>query len=259
MGERVSAATEEQLQATGLSEHILNTYRLAHAEDPPLTDEAGHEILAERLDRKPSTMRVHLSRVDKHLKVPREKASPSPPRTEQKLDPDDFASMLVGMSAQGVSAARISRDLGLSPKVASRVGSLLEKELQPLKRELTDVKLEDLTRRFGTLTRDAIDAITPAKLEAASARDLTVAAGIATDKWQLLRGQPTQRMEIGDRRNLNEIVQIILKEAKRRNVEIDITPEGGVTAGKSKFRGALHKKDLKQIESGDPVETLAPA
>jgi hypothetical protein len=52
---------------------------------------------------------------------------------------------------------------------------------------------------------------------------------------------------------------MIVKEAERRGVEIDVTPEGGVTPKKSPFRNAAHQRDVKKIASGDPAETLVPA
>ena len=251
-------ASEAELRATGLSEKVLNTYRLAHATDPPLTEYEGRVKLAKKLGVAHSTVKAHLSRVRLKLEDSAllRKVEGGPPTFDQ-THPDGFVDALVELSGPAQNISRVAKEVGLSPSTAQRLAKKLDTDLQPLKRALDDVKLEDLTRRFGTLARDAVDAITPEKLLKAPARDLAIIAGVATDKWQLLRGQPTQRMEIGDRRKMDELLGIILKEAKRRNIEIDVTPEGGVTAKKSPFKNAGHTRQMKAIMSGDPAETLS--
>jgi transposase-like protein len=252
--------TEEALQATGLPEKTLATYRLAHAHDPSLS----RADLAIRLGVKPDTVKRRLSQVRQKLKDPDSleflgrSGKTGQPQIHEK-HPEKFAAAVVELSGTQINVAEVARSVGIAPNMASKIAKLLDGELLPLKRELTDVRLDDLTKRFGTLARDAVDAITPQKLASASAQQLAIVAGVATDKFQLLRGQPTQRMEIGDRRKLDEVLNLILKEAKRRNIEIDVTPEGGVTAKKSPFRNAKHRDMMKQLTSGDPVETLTPA
>jgi len=208
------------------------------------------------------TVKLHLSRVTKLLADPESLDTPMPAKGKPGIDvtnPDKFAALVAGLSAPGVSASKVAREVGVSPDIASKIAKLLEGQLQPLKREIEDVRIEDLTKRFGTLSRDAIDAITPEKLLKASARDLAIVAAVGIDKWQLLRGQPTQRMELSDRREMNEVLKLIVSEAKRRNIEIDVTPEGGVTAKKSPHKNMADQKLKKQIMSGNPAGTLVPA
>lgn len=253
--------SEDQLQATGLRERVLDTYRAVGSLDPPLID---REQVAKRLGVAPSTVIRHLSLVRRKLT---DAGSLEPPTVKGEAllleveDPPRHAAALSKLSepAPFRNVERVAKELGLNPATAQRLVRELDSELQPLKREITEIRLEDLTKRFGTLARDAIDAITPEKLLKANAQQLAVISGIATEKWQLLLGQPTQRMEISDRRKLNELVTIILNEAKRRNIEIDVTPDGQVTAKKSPYRSARHQRATKQIASGDPAETLAPA
>jgi len=252
--------SEEQLQATGLSERILQTYRLAG--DTFISKERSAEI-AEEIGKTPTTVKTHLSRVRVKLADPKSMVQPTVPgagdHSFETKNPAKFADAVVAMSAPGATAAQVARDVGIGAETAARIGRQLDGELRPLGRKLEDVRLEDLTKRFGTLARDAVDAITQTKLDAASAQQLAIIAGVATDKFQLLRGQPTQRMDITDRREMNEILKLIVDEAKRRNIEIDVTPEGATSATKSPYRSAAHKREVQRIESGDPVETLVPA
>ncbi len=251
-------ATEAQLLATGLPERIINTYRLMYDKKPPRTRSA----VAKKIGVQPGTVKLHLARIGRALEDPAFTELPTKGTSGQDFmnqNPDKFGEAIVALSAPGATAAQVARKLGISPSAALKIGKELDAQLMPLNRVVSEVRLEDVTMRFGTLTRDAIDAITPEKLEKANARDLAVIAGIGSQNWQLLRGQPTSRVEVGDKRQMNELVQMMLKEAKRRGVEIDVTPEGAVTAGKSKYRNAHHRRDVLKIESGDPAETLAPA
>ncbi len=61
-------------------------------------------------------------------------------------------------------------------------------------------------------------------------RDLVVAAGILTDKRQLLRGEPTAITKFQDMRNLDELMEMFRKEAARLEKLVDVTPEKDAAA-----------------------------
>ena len=250
------SATEEQLQATGLAEKYLSSYRLAHFEDPPLSKDE----IAQRAGSKRSTIKRHLARVDLKLADPDSMRSTGSGFIHRsQSDPETYAKALMKLAGPQRNIAETARECGLSIQAATKIAKELDRELQPLARAIEDVRVEDLTKQFGSLTRDAMLAITQAKLDGASARDLGVLAGIGSQNFQLLRGQPTQRLEISDRREMNELVKLMLEEASRRGIEIDVTPDHGTTAQKSPYKNAADQRAKKQIESGDPAETLAPA
>lgn len=60
---------------------------------------------------------------------------------------------------------------------------------------LMDEARTKLAATFKQRAQQIMDAVTPEKLEKASARDLLIAAGIATEKAELLTGGPTARTE----------------------------------------------------------------
>ena len=250
--------SDNDLAATGLPERTLATYRAAGSLTLPLAD---RKKLAKKLGVVETTVKRHLSQVRQQLDHPNAK-QPTVPGEAMLLevsDPERHAEALSKLSDPYQSVAAVAREMGMGDVTAAKIAKDLNGELQPLKRAIEDVRLEDLKKGFGTLSRDAMDAITPEKLKKANAQQLAIIAGIGVQNWQLLRGQPTQRMEIGDRRQMNELVEMMLTEAKRRGVEIDVTPEGSTTAKKSPYRNAAHQRDVKKISSGDPAETLAPA
>lgn len=74
----------------------------------------------------------------------------------------------------------------------------------------------------------ALAQITPENLRFATPKDLAAIADRATEKVQLLKGLPTQRVAHEDRRKLDELVVMLMEEVKRRGIEIDVTPTGDV-------------------------------
>ncbi len=60
----------------------------------------------------------------------------------------------------------------------------------------------------------------------ASARDVATIIGILTDKRQILKGGPTAIVKFEDMRKLDEFLEDVSKELKRRGDEkvIDVTP-----------------------------------
>jgi transposase-like protein len=222
--------SNEQLEATGLAKRYLTTFSLAHAHSPPLPV----EDVAERLGIKPATVKIHIARVRKKLEDPDSmRAIDTDKFDPASTHPDETAVAINRLSDPQRNVAKVARELGLSPKMAKNIAESLDRDLLPLKRVIEEVRVEDLTKRFGTLVRDAVDAITPKKLKDSDARDLAVVAGIATTNYQLLRGLPTSRMEISDRREMNEVMTLIMEEVSRRGFEIDVTPEGVTTVKKT--------------------------
>ncbi len=58
----------------------------------------------------------------------------------------------------------------------------------------------------------------------ASARDVATIIGILTDKRQILKGEPTAIVKFEDMRKLDEILEQVSAELKRRENVIDVTP-----------------------------------
>ncbi len=89
-------------------------------------------------------------------------------------------------------------------------------------RRLDDVELLSVIEGRLASVLEYFDDHTLGKM---SGRDLVVAAGILTDKRQLLRGEPTAITRFQDIRKMDEILEAVAKELKRRGKVIDVTPE----------------------------------
>lgn len=69
----------------------------------------------------------------------------------------------------------------------------------------------------------ALDRMTPAAFADMNAKDIAITLGILIEKVQLLDGRPTQIFTFEERRHVNELLPIALREAQRRGHTIDLT------------------------------------
>ena len=90
-------------------------------------------------------------------------------------------------------------------------------------------RLDQHLQRLDQLIERVLGAITDEKLDKAHARDLAIVYGVLIDKKQLLEGKPTQILSIEERRDLSELLPLLLKEAERRQITMrtDTAPVNG--------------------------------
>lgn len=111
------------------------------------------------------------------------------------------------------------RAVGASPAEADQLMKNLDREIKAKPRKYDK---EDLARVWLNLVYEANGAITPEHLEKASAVQLATVMGIGTDKLRLLSGEPTEIISIEERRVLDQNVGLLLDEARRRGMRIEI-------------------------------------
>jgi hypothetical protein len=86
---------------------------------------------------------------------------------------------------------------------------------------LREVSAPQLIKLMGDRALALIESVDVNAIADAKLRDKMVAFGILVDKLQLLSGQPTQRLDISDRRKMDELIIALLAEAKRRGMKFD--------------------------------------
>lgn len=80
-----------------------------------------------------------------------------------------------------------------------------------------------LSEHIGLLKKkiaQVLDGITQDKIDKAHARDLAITYGVLIDKMQLLEGKPTQILSIEERRDLKDLLPLLMAEAARRQITI---------------------------------------
>jgi transposase-like protein len=102
------------------------------------------------------------------------------------------AEALAALDANGGNVSKTARDLGLPRKtLAEWADGHIHSDVAELRQE----KKIDLAARLEQIARQLAEAM-PEKMAAASLQQVATSMGIAIDKMQLLRGQPTNISDI---------------------------------------------------------------
>jgi len=142
-------------------------------------------------------------------------------------DPDKAAEALVELSAREQSMADIAREVNLPYSTVRGLAKRLSKGMVPLERALGEIKRTELRDLYADVNWRVLARVTDADIEKASLRDKLVAAGIATDKMNIMDGQPTQVFSVPELENLDKLAVMLLREVERRNLVRDVNPHTG--------------------------------
>lgn len=116
----------------------------------------------------------------------------------------------------------VAKAVGIPKATAQALARrLMAKGGQPVVEEYRRLSSEKLAEMFDSKLQMIMSYVDPLTVGTASLKDLAIAAGIFTEKRQLLRGHATQIVTVDDRRKLNELMPKLLQEARRRGLEID--------------------------------------
>jgi len=138
-------------------------------------------------------------------------------------DPEKFADFLVGYAhdpAQNIT--ELARRCGLPEATARSIVRRLDGKYQPVTDEVRRITTDSLVKNIESKLPILLDAIDTDKVGNATLRDIAVAFGVLAEKRQLLKGEPTQILSYEERKNLNDLLPAIYKEAKRRDMPIDV-------------------------------------
>ena len=115
------------------------------------------------------------------------------------------------------------RNAALACSINPRIVDDMVKRLVPVSKDksYTDKELLEQLKSKQSMAVDHMDAFSFAN---ASLKELGIYFGIVTDKRLLLEGKATQIMTVEDRRSMQEMLPILLKEAQRRGLTIDMEP-----------------------------------
>jgi len=93
------------------------------------------------------------------------------------------------------------------------------------KKTKTRLTVRETIEQLEEKIANTLEHIDEYALSEAKFRDLTIGLGVLIDKKQLLSGEPTQILTIEERKNITELMPFLFKEAQRRGITIDVTPD----------------------------------
>lgn len=121
--------------------------------------------------------------------------------------------------------------------------------------ELREVRTDQLTRLLdhsSLICLEAIASMDHDTLVGEGVKDLSMAINMLLEKRALLRKEPTQRIEIEDRRHLDAMMVAIMDEAQRRGLSIDVNP---ATQERVVNDGDLSVRQRNKIQDGEIIES----
>lgn len=131
--------------------------------------------------------------------------------------PELAAAAFGDLSAAQQQVIRIAEDLDLPYATIQQLQKRLARDYVPLERALGEVEKKDLRELFASVSWRVLSRVTDEDIEKASLRDKLVAAAIATDKIQVLDGEPTQILSVKELENLDGLAGLLKVEIERRN------------------------------------------
>lgn len=146
-------------------------------------------------------------------------------------DPEAAAAMIDAASDPLVKVKDALKVAGLPDRVSEAMLKRLRVKFFGAVHEVKALKTAEIVRTIEEKI-DMIRFYLDDKVMAeASARDLMLGFGVLVEKRQLLRGEPTQIVSDHERKKINELVPLLIQEARRRGRTIDVTPEAMSAAG----------------------------
>ena len=131
------------------------------------------------------------------------------------------AEALCLLRANGGNVKRTARELGLPRKTVCTwaKGKGITQEVRRLSED-PEIR-GDLAGRFERIAVAALESVTKEKLEKAGFKDTMIGAGIAVEKAQLLRGQPTA-IHKQAAETLEEAASRLLEKFARKGITISL-------------------------------------
>ena len=145
---------------------------------------------------------------------------------EEKIDriSEQVATFIDERTNPQTSLATAADAAGMSKKDATALNKKMDGQLQNVTAIFKKAKNEEHASRFEDALIRTMEAITPDKLADAKPRDLAIMSGIFAEKMQLMRGLPSQIVQGGERRTINQVLIHMNREAKRRGIELRTDP-----------------------------------
>ena len=143
--------------------------------------------------------------------------------TEAKY-PEETAKALELMGDPLKDFEAIAEASGLPRKTVHILAQRLRRRWVPVSNKISVINQKELLLKIEDRMDKALEYMDDVAFASAPLRDLALTFGILHDKRQLLMGQPTQILSVQERKELNELLPEIVKEAERRGITIDSSP-----------------------------------
>lgn len=115
---------------------------------------------------------------------------------------------------------KIAREYGYSEAHIRGMLAELRRKVLPVKMAIRKVTNQVMTDKADTIIDMGLERLAEV-LPFASPRDVAYAMDRAFNMRQLLKGEPTSILTVDDRKTLNELMPMLIRESRRRGIIID--------------------------------------
>ena len=146
-------------------------------------------------------------------------------RTVEVTKPDETAELLDTALEPFVHIEAAAKACGFPPSTARRLMKRMAVRYKPLRDAIAPVKDSELILLLQDRALRCLQYADDFAMAGSSLKDLMISAGIAIDKAQLLKGEPTTITRLEDIRKLDEVGKLLQQEMERRGLIVDVAPE----------------------------------
>lgn len=186
---------------------------------------------------RPQEAWTHNSIAEKKIKAGeaeerRKRLAPSPRAIEEK-DHEVAAKIIdkIISPEQYQKIDELAAEVGLHKSTVDALKKRLEFRYLPVGIELGRIRTQQFQEGIDGYANWILNSVDECDLLKASLKDKISAFCMLIDRRQLLSGEPTQILSINERKEINDLMPLLMMEAKRRGVTIDVDPMTGAQIG----------------------------
>lgn len=138
-----------------------------------------------------------------------------------EMPAEQLAALLDADSDPLSTVKRVAQAAGLDEKAVRGLLARVRAQYAPLLGELRDVKTSELIRLVEDRAWMAVELIDRESLADLNAYQRAIIFGVLVDKARILKGLPTHIVSVEDRRQLDQVAGLLLKEMQRRGMSVD--------------------------------------
>jgi len=125
----------------------------------------------------------------------------------------------------------LAAEVGLHKSTVDALKKRLEFRYLPVGIELGRIRTEQFAEGIDGYANWILNSVDECDLLKASLKDKISAFCMLIDRRQLLSGEPTQILSINERKDINDLMPLLVAEATRRGLTIDVDPITGEQLG----------------------------
>ena len=118
-----------------------------------------------------------------------------------------------------------AKECGMKPSVVEGLARRMRTRYLGVTDQMRAIKTKDMIVKIDERIGHALNYLDDYVMADAGFRDLAMGVGILIEKRQLLRGEPTQIISVDERASLNKLLPMLVEEARRRGITIDVRAE----------------------------------